>query len=57
MSTYTRTEVIQHNTKADCWIIVCNNVYDITAFVAKHPGGMDVLLSRAGEDATSYFIT
>jgi delta8-fatty-acid desaturase len=32
-------------------------VYDISAFIAAHPGGSDILLARAGEDATSYFIT
>lgn len=57
MKTFARKEVLLHNTKDDCWIIVRNNVYDITAFIAAHPGGMDILLARAGEDATSFFIT
>lgn len=57
MKTFTRLEIIQHNTKEDCWIIIRNNVYDITGFIASHPGGGDILLARAGEDATSYFIT
>ncbi|CAK9250864.1 unnamed protein product [Sphagnum jensenii] len=53
---YSRSEILRHNNRDDCWIIVCNNVYDITAFIAAHPGGSDILLCRAGEDATSYFI-
>jgi delta8-fatty-acid desaturase len=50
-----REEALRHNTLQDCWIIVYNKVYDITTFLQKHPGGFDVLLSRAGEDATSFF--
>lgn len=56
MNSFYRHEVLQHNTKEDCWIIVCNSVYDISDFISKHPGGVDILLTRAGEDATSYFI-
>src|SRR5690606_3267722 len=57
MKEYSRAEVLKHNIASDCWIIIQNNVYNITAFVKQHPGGSDILLSRAGEDATSYFIT
>lgn len=53
----TRSETILHNTKDDCWLIIQNNVYDFTNFIKIHPGGSDILLSRAGEDATSYFIS
>jgi len=51
-----RSEVLKHNTRSDCWVIICNGIYDLTGFIAKHPGGSDILLSRAGEDATSFFI-
>lgn len=51
-----RTSVLNHNTIDDCWLIIQNNVYDFTDFIKKHPGGSEILLSRAGEDATSYFI-
>lgn len=52
---FTRAQVLGHNKKSDCWIIVENKVYDITLFVEAHPGGAELLMSRAGEDATSYF--
>lgn len=52
----TRKETLQHNTINDCWLIIQHNVYDFTDFIKKHPGGSDILLARAGEDATSYFI-
>lgn len=48
---------MQHNTANDCWLIIQNSVYNLTQFIKQHPGGSDVLLARAGEDATSYFIT
>lgn len=51
-----RREALLHNSADDCWIIIHNHVYDITAFLKEHPGGKDILLSRAGEDASSYFI-
>lgn len=36
---FTREEVIKHNKKTDCWIIIENNVYDLTTFIAQHLGG------------------
>jgi fatty acid desaturase len=54
---YSKAEVLKHNKKDDCWIIIDNSVFDITDFLSKHPGGSDILMSRAGEDATTYFIT
>src|SRR5690554_5914183 len=56
-SKYRREDVIRHNNLNDCWIIVFNQVYDITHFIKNHPGGFEILLSRAGEDASSFFQT
>ncbi|GIV35086.1 MAG: hypothetical protein KatS3mg031_2621 [Chitinophagales bacterium] len=55
MRKYSRAEVLQHNQPHDCWVIIRNSVYDLTEFIARHPGGWEVIDSRAGEDATSYF--
>lgn len=57
MRIVSRGEVLLHNKKTDCWVIVRNKVFDLTTFIEKHPGGADILLSRAGEDATSFFLT
>jgi delta8-fatty-acid desaturase len=57
MNFFYRSEILRHNRIDDCWIIVRYSVYDITGFIKSHPGGSAILLSRAGEDATSYFIT
>ena len=33
--------VRKHCTAADCWIVVDGNVWDVSAFLAEHPGGVD----------------
>ena len=53
---YSRSEVLSHNKPGDCYLIIKNSVYDLTEFIKQHPGGADILTSRAGEDATSYFL-
>ena len=55
METYTMDEVNKHDNKKDCWIVIKNNVYDITEFLKIHPGGSSIVLTIAGEDATEYF--
>ncbi len=51
---YTMAEVAKHSTKADCWTAVNGNVYDLTSFVTKHPGG-DKILKICGKDGTATF--
>lgn len=54
-SKYTIEEVSLHTTKEDVWIIIDENVYDITDFIKEHPGGKDILLSFGGNDVTDMF--
>ncbi|XP_061163586.1 cytochrome b5-like [Saccostrea echinata] len=37
------------------WLIIHDNVYDVTKFLEEHPGGEEVLLEQAGRDATEAF--
>jgi len=46
------SEVAKHNTRNDCWVVLMGKVYDLTAFLDKHPGGPHPILSWAGRDAT-----
>jgi hypothetical protein len=36
---YTMDEIAAHNTIADLWVVIDNDVYDMTEFQHKHPGG------------------
>lgn len=49
---FTREEVAQHKKFKDCWVILHGEVYDVTEWLAKHPGGATVLFHYAGQDAS-----
>ncbi len=51
---FTAVQVATHNNKTDCWTIINGNVYDITSYVPRHPGGDDIL-AACGADGTSLF--
>ncbi|CAD8066767.1 unnamed protein product [Paramecium primaurelia] len=48
-------ELASHNTKDDAWIVIKDDVYDVTEFLDHHPGGMNLLLDKAGDDASEVF--
>ncbi|CAH0046625.1 unnamed protein product [Clonostachys solani] len=52
---YTMDEIAGHNTIADLWVVIDNDVYDMTEFQHKHPGGYKVMRGVAGKDATKKF--
>jgi len=52
---YTLSEVSEHETYDDCWIVLFDKVFDVTNFLLEHPGGEDVILENAGRDATLSF--
>ncbi len=37
------------------WVLVQGRVYDVTTYLVEHPGGSDVLVRSAGEDASAGF--
>lgn len=43
-------DVQSHRTLESCYVTVGVNVYDVTDFVADHPGGGDLILRYAGQD-------
>ncbi len=55
IASYTLAEVTTHSTPTNCWTIVRTNVYDLTSWIAKHPGGDKAILSMCGKDATTAF--
>ncbi|PVD20889.1 hypothetical protein C0Q70_19052 [Pomacea canaliculata] len=49
------TEIAERKDAKSAWIIIHNNVYDVTKFLDEHPGGEEVLLEQAGKDGTEAF--
>lgn len=54
-ATFTMAQVAQHKTEADCYTAISGAVYDLTAFVTKHPGGDRAIFKICGIDGTSAF--
>lgn len=55
VGTYTSADVALHSSDASCWSIVNGNVYDLTAYIPKHPGGASKIRHICGEDGSSEF--
>ncbi|XP_063625367.1 cytochrome b5-like isoform X2 [Cydia splendana] len=51
----TRAEVKKNRHRNKPWLIIHDDVYDVTKFLEEHPGGEDTLLDAAGSDATQAF--
>jgi cytochrome b involved in lipid metabolism len=52
---YKMATVKKHHTKTNCWSVVGKNVYKLTAFVKKHPGGQSRIVAMCGKNATTKF--
>jgi cytochrome b involved in lipid metabolism len=52
---YTLAQVKKHNKATDCWSVVGTNVYNLTAWIPKHPGGKGVVISMCGKNGTSLY--
>ncbi|KAI5202602.1 acyl-CoA dehydrogenase NM domain-like protein [Aureobasidium subglaciale] len=53
--TYSQEDVKSHNKPDNLWIIVDEDVYDLTNFQEEHPGGKKILQRVAGKDASKQF--
>ena len=53
--TFTAAQVAKHSSASSCWTIVGKNVYDVTKYVAKHPGGASVIKAMCGKDGSAMF--
>jgi hypothetical protein len=54
-ATYTMADVRTHNTPTDCWVVVNDNVYNLTSFVTSHSGGASVITAQCGKNGTASF--
>ncbi|KAK2628785.1 hypothetical protein QTJ16_001888 [Diplocarpon rosae] len=53
--TFSSADVAAHNKPTDLFIIVDEDVYDLTSFADEHPGGKKILTRVAGKDASKQF--
>lgn len=54
-TTYTQSDVSQHNTSTSCWVIYDGNVYDITTYLNIHNQRYQNITSWCGTDITTDF--
>eukprot|EP00934_Nitzschia_sp_Nitz4_P008380 Nitzschia sp. Nitz4//scaffold137_size62074//20954//21500//NITZ4_006411-RA/size62074-snap-gene-0.24-mRNA-1//-1//CDS//3329535688//8370//frame0 len=58
---YTAEEVAKHTKENDCWLVIGNQstggpkVYDVSKYLDDHPGGAEVILDVAGQNADEFF--
>ena len=45
---YTLEEVMEHNSRTDCWVAIRGKVYDLTNWIPHHPGTDVAIYSVAG---------
>ncbi|MCX6793079.1 MAG: hypothetical protein NTY12_03555 [Candidatus Falkowbacteria bacterium] len=48
-------EVSAHKSTTDCWAVVDKNIYDLTSWISKHPGGDKAIIGLCGIDGTAAF--
>lgn len=55
--TITKEALATHNTQADCWVAYNSTVYDITAWLPRHPGSAAAIAPYCGteEEFTAAF--
>lgn len=52
---YNLSEVSNHCSPDDCWLVIFDRVYNVTSFLQEHPGGEYIMMEFAGRDATIPF--
>lgn len=48
-------EVAKHDKEDDCWVMIGEDVFNVTEFLDDHPGGKASIIPFAGKDATEAF--
>ena len=52
---YSMAQVRKHKSASNCWSVVGRNVYNLTAWIPKHPGGKGTIVAMCGKNATTSF--
>ena len=48
---FSRSQVLAHNLPTDLWIIIGNEIYDVTKFQNEHPGGLKGMILFASSNS------
>ena len=54
-ASYTMAQVAVHNSGTSCWSAINGNIYDLTSWIPKHPGGSQAILQLCGTDGSAEF--
>lgn len=54
-SGYTLADVKKHAKASSCWSAINGNVYDLTKWINRHPGGSSVIKALCGRNGSSMF--
>ncbi|MFA6135830.1 MAG: cytochrome b5-like heme/steroid binding domain-containing protein [Candidatus Paceibacterota bacterium] len=52
---YTLLQISGHKDATSCWSAVNGGVYDLTLWIANHPGGQKAILKICGKDGSAAF--
>lgn len=52
---FSLADVAGHADATSCWTVIGKNVYDVTTWISRHPGGEDAILGLCGTDGTAAF--
>ena len=53
----TMSEVARHASSEDCWMVIDNRVYDLTAYLPEHPSKPSIILPWCGKEASEAYKT
>ena len=54
-NTFTSAQVASHGAVGSCWTVVNSSVYNVTSWIARHPGGGRAIVAMCGANATAAF--
>lgn len=54
---FTLASIAAHDKPGDCWMAIGDLVYDVSAYVPRHPAPLPVITEWCGKDATRAYAT
>lgn len=55
VQTISSAQLQNHNSANDCWVLIDGDVYDLTVYADKHPGGASVITNLCGTDGSAMY--